>query len=246
MMMKHLKVIACEVAFRELCYCASQCSTIIDFTFMSQGLHNKGSESMKKFLQDEIDKVDTDKYDTIILAYGLCSNGVVGLQAKISLVIPKAHDCITFFLGSKEKYSGFFNANRGTYLYTSGWIERGMNSLEDEDGIMARLGINKTYEEYVEEFGEENAEYIMEMLGGHEASYDKIALIDTKVGNMEYYREKLHEKAESTKWTPIEIEGDNSLLLKLLNGDWDENNFTVVPPNHEIVATNDENIIGFL
>ncbi|MFI3211919.1 MAG: DUF1638 domain-containing protein [Eubacteriales bacterium] len=127
--MKRLKVIACEVAFRELCYCASQCRAMIDFTFMTQGLHDKGATPMKQMLQDEIDKVDIHKYDAIVLAYGLCSNGVVGLQSKLPMIIPKAHDCITFFLGSKERYAEFFDKNRGTYVYTSGWIERGMNSF---------------------------------------------------------------------------------------------------------------------
>ncbi|MFI3327313.1 MAG: hypothetical protein R3Y35_14265 [Clostridia bacterium] len=52
-------------------------------------------------------------------------------------------------------------------------------------------------------------------------------------------------KAKNKNWKPIEISGDNSLLMKFLNGDWNENDFTVIPPNHKIIATNDNNIIGY-
>lgn len=243
--MKRLKVIACEIAFRELCFCASQSSSIVDFTFMNKGLHDKGAENMQNILQSEIDKVDVNKYQAILLAYGLCSCGVVGLKSELPIIIPKAHDCITFFLGSKERYSDFFNNNSGTYVYTSGWIERDTDPADVEDGITTKLGMNKTYEQYVEEFGEENAEYIIEMLGGYKTSYDKVVFINTNVGDIESYRKQLEEKAQSLNWTPSEIEGDNSLLLKFLNGDWNENDFTIIPPHHKIIATNDKNIIGY-
>ncbi|HZL04222.1 MAG TPA: DUF1638 domain-containing protein, partial [Coriobacteriia bacterium] len=39
---------------------------------------------------------------TIILGYGLCSQGVVGLRAEgCRLVIPRVDDCIALFLGSR-------------------------------------------------------------------------------------------------------------------------------------------------
>ena len=42
-----------------------------------------------------------------------------------SLVVPRAHDCITLFLGSKERYLDYFQTHPGVYFKTSGWIERG-------------------------------------------------------------------------------------------------------------------------
>ncbi len=244
-MTKRYKVIACEIAFRELCLCASRSKAVLDFVFMTNGLHDKGGAKMREILQKEIDKVDVEKYDAILLVYGLCSNGVVGLHSNLPIVIPKAHDCITFFLGSKEKYKEFFNTYTGTYVYTSGWIEREFNVTNLEDGITTQLGMNKTYREYVEEYGEENAQYIMEMLGGHEASYDKILLINTGVGEIVKYRKKLLEKSQSLGWRASEIDGDLSLLQKLLDGDWCENDFTIIPPNGKITATNDDDIIGY-
>ncbi len=240
--MKRYKVIACEIATRELYFCASQSNQMIDFSFMSCGLHSSGSQRMQDTLQEEIDKVDSEKYDAILLCYGLCGGGVVGLHATVPLIIPKAHDCTTFFLGSKERYTEFFYSNKGTFVYTPGWIER---MTDSGDGLPSVDIMGKPYAAYVEQYGEETAKYIWDVMGGKETAYNKIALINTRVGNTEYYRNKLHEKANQSGWAALEIDGNTALLQKLLNGDWNDNDFTVIPPGNKIEATNDENIIGY-
>lgn len=57
--MKRLKVIACEIAFRELCFCASMSNNIINFSFMTKGLHDKGAQKMREVLQSEKQKLET-------------------------------------------------------------------------------------------------------------------------------------------------------------------------------------------
>src|SRR5215831_9487195 len=96
-----LKVIACEIAVREFCYTAARSPNIIDLEFVDQGHHDMPCAGCKD-LQDRINRVPAAKYDAIILGYGLCSNLVAGLSTPHTpLVIPRAHDCITLFLGSK-------------------------------------------------------------------------------------------------------------------------------------------------
>jgi len=43
------------------------------------------------------------------------------------VALPRAHDCITLFLGGKERYLDYFDNHPGAYFKTSGWIERGRN-----------------------------------------------------------------------------------------------------------------------
>lgn len=114
------KLIACEVLFREICYCAAGCSNIVDITFMEKGLHDVGAKKMSEKLQAEIDRVDAEKYDAILLCYGLCNNGISGLRSPLPLVIPRAHDCITLLMGSKEKYRAYFDKNPGYFLLVVG------------------------------------------------------------------------------------------------------------------------------
>ena len=43
---KRIKLIGCEVLFREISYCASQCSNIVDMDFMKKGLHDIGEKKI--------------------------------------------------------------------------------------------------------------------------------------------------------------------------------------------------------
>ena len=96
----------------------------IDTEFLPQQLHVIGRVRMKNRMSEYLATVNEDMYDAILLAYGLCSGGIAGLVAgKIPLVVPRAHDCITLFLGDRKKYDDLFFANGGTYFMTTGWFE---------------------------------------------------------------------------------------------------------------------------
>ena len=102
---------------------AARSRNLIDFEFLTQGYHDIPGTGRAE-IQKRIDATAAGRYDALLLGYGLCSNILTGLTtAHTQLVIPRAHDCITFFLGSKERYQECFNAKPGTYYYTSGWLE---------------------------------------------------------------------------------------------------------------------------
>ena len=59
----------------------------------------------------------------IVIGYGLCSNGIVGVIArKQGLYLPHCHDCIAFFMGSHRAYLKAFEMRPGTYYLTPGWV----------------------------------------------------------------------------------------------------------------------------
>jgi hypothetical protein len=241
--LKRYKLIACEIMFREISLCASKCKNIIDITFMPKGLHDIGSDKMSERLQSEINKADYEKYEAILLAYGLCNNGIKGLHSELPIVIPRAHDCITLLLGSRQKYDDFFKSNPGTFFKSPGWIERDASPNESEQSVTSQLGMNKTYQEYVELFGEENARYLMETMGDWLKNYSRIAFIDTGTGDAETYRKLTKQQAFDNQWEYEELKGDTGLLLKLLNGEWDDESFLLVPPDYEIKPTGDDDLI---
>ncbi len=194
---KHYMLISCAVLYRECYYCAALSKNIIDIKLCEKGLHDIGAAKMSTRLQSKVDDIDPNNYDAILLAYGLCSNGTMGLRSKIPIVLPRAHDCITLLIGSKEKYLQYFNQNPGTFYRSSGWIERETSSLDNPESTVSQMGIS-TYQEYVEKYGEDNAKYLMETLGSM-AHYDKLAYIDTGVGNFQHYKndvKKLRRKKD--------------------------------------------------
>jgi hypothetical protein len=105
-------------------HAARQLGLSVDFKFLEAGLHEK-PELLKKKLQEAIDDVSaTDKADRIVIGYGVCGRGTVGIQARdIPLSIPKVHDCIAMFLGGSEAYRREFKKFPGTYYISAGWHE---------------------------------------------------------------------------------------------------------------------------
>ena len=242
-MIKKFKLIACEILFREFSFCAAESKNIIDTTFLPKGLHDIGEEKMVQAIQKEIDNVEVSNYEAILLGYGLCNNGIRGIHAKLPLVIPRAHDCITLLLGSKEKYSDYFYKNPGTFFRSPGWIERDSVLGENKESVTSQLGMEKSYEDYVKEFGEENAAFIMETMHGLK-NYKKIAYIDTKVGNTSNFKKLTRKEAKEKDWEYEEISGSKILLQRLLDEDWNSKDFLIVKPNNKIIPTNSEDIVG--
>ncbi|MEA3224886.1 MAG: DUF1638 domain-containing protein, partial [Planctomycetota bacterium] len=109
-----LQFISCKVMQREAYFCAARSKNIVDVVLMEQGLHDTPDELRKevqKALGNTLD-IQGRPYDASLLGYGLCSNGIVGLSAKIPIVVPRGHDCVTLLLGSKEKYQEYFDSHR--------------------------------------------------------------------------------------------------------------------------------------
>ena len=241
---KRFIVIACDILFREVCFCVSKSKHVVDIVFQKKALHDIGEAGMHKALETAINQVDHSKYDAILLCYGLCNNGIRNLHAPIPIVMPRAHDCITLLLGSKEKYSDYFTKNPGTYFKSSGWLERNEGPDGTEEGVMQKLGIEKSYDEYKDEFGEENAEYLMELLGNWLVNYKKVAFINNGIGNIPKDRAMAKAFAQDNNWEYEEVEGNISLIERLIDGDWDEADFLVVPPYSRIVPSNDDGVVG--
>jgi len=240
---RRYKIIACEILFREISYCAAQTNSVIDTIFLPKGLHDVGEVKMAARIQQEIDSVDITKYQAILLGYALCNNGIRGLSANIPLVVPRAHDCITLLLGSRSRYDEYFNARPGTYFKSTGWIERDSSSLSNDSSVISQLGMNKTYDEYVRQYGEENAKYLMETMGDWLRNYSRLAYIDMKIGNFEKYRELVKTDAQKMGFGYEELEGSTGLLQRLLDGDWSDDDFLVVKPGQKIAAVYDGRIV---
>ena len=239
---RRFALITCAVLIRECYHCASLSKNIIDVRSLEQGLHDIGEAKMSARLQEEIDAVDHEKYDTILLGYGLCNNGIRGLRSSVPLVIPRAHDCITLLIGSKEKYQEYFNQNPGTFYQSVGWIERLCSPLSNPDSTVALMGMS-TREDYVAKYGEENAKYIMETVGDWRKNYSKLAYIDTGVGDTETCKESAKSEARECSWEYEEVRGDMAILQRLVDGQWDKEDFLVVVPGDTVQPSLDDEVI---
>ena len=237
----HLKVLACEIAAREIYACAAGSLSTVNVELFTQGLHDN-SDVMRSELQARIDAVECEQYDAVLLGYGLCNNGIVGLRAPaVELVVPRAHDCITFFLGSKERYAEEFEGHPGTYYYTSGWLEypqrRGEKpELSQKSGVGDTFRMMRQYDKLVEKYGEDNARYLIEVMGKWEQDYSRGALIEFEFSRRLGLDERVADVCRERGWEFARLEGRLGLLQDWLDGRWDPERFLRVAPGCVIQA----------
>lgn len=232
------KFICCEVFMREACLAIANTNNTIDPEFTPKGAHEE-SKVLRELIQKKIDETEVqEEYDAILLGFGLCGNSTEGIRARsIPLVMPRAHDCCTIFLGSKEKFIEHFKDNLSKEWSSTGYMERGSSYLRDSD-LDKTLGFRTSYEEFVELYGEENADYLWETL--HPKIEDnELIFIDIPETSKLRYSEKLKEFAEKEGKTVKVLQGDMRLIRKLVDGEWDEEEFLIVQPGKMIKSQYD-------
>jgi hypothetical protein len=225
-----LKLISCEVLYREMCAAVARSPHQVDLEFLPKGLHDLGGPAMRARLQKAADRVDATQYEAVLLGYALCGNGVAGLVSRnLPLVIPRAHDCIALLMGGRDRYRIYFENHPGVFFRSTGWLERGQD-LDQAALLIAR-------------YGEDNGRYLFEQFNGYQRNYRKLAYIATGLEPDGSFERRAREEAARRGWQFETIHGDLRLFERLVAGDWDENDFLVVPPGWRVKPTYDRGII---
>ncbi|HNQ91211.1 MAG TPA: DUF1638 domain-containing protein [Verrucomicrobiota bacterium] len=245
---RYFKVVACEIALREICHAAARSPHILDLEFVTQGHHDQPAMG-RVDLQNRIDAIPPDRYDAVLLGYGLCSNMLAGLRSRHHpIAIPRAHDCITWFLGSKERYQECFAARPGTYYYTTGWLEcrRRRGSTSAYAGFLPAPASapHQAFDAWVKQYGEEKARFLLEAMAQWTDHYSHGVWIDFDFCPAAPLREEVREFCRQRGWHFEELPGDLGLLQRWINGEWNPAEVLVVPPHHELVASFDDLILG--
>jgi hypothetical protein len=180
------------------------------------GLHMNPAK-MHDALQSIIDRITADT-ETIILGYGLCSMGVIGLQARHSrMVIPRQDDCIAILLGSRSAYLKELKQEPGSYFLSKGWIDAGITLLDE-------------LEKMRQDYGERRADRIMRRML---QNYKRLVFINMGYQNPEPYRHFSRKAAKVFKLDYQEIRGTPEFLSRICNGPWDDD-FVIAPAGHTI------------
>ncbi len=241
-----LKLISCEVLYREMCHLAARSINQVDVEFLPKGLHDLGGALMCRRLQEVVDRTEPERYDAVLLGYAMCGNGVVGLEARtLPLILPRAHDCIALLMGSRDRYQEYFDANPGVYFRSTGWLERGENleqlSLQE---TRKKSGTGYTRERLIEQYGEENGQYLWEQFTAYAHTYRQITFIETGIEPDRRFEEAARKEAQDRTWVFERIQGDLALLDRFLSGQWDDSDFLKVLPGWRIAPRYDGSILG--
>lgn len=240
--MKNMAIV-CDVMKDEFMKYKENKENNIDCIFIEQHLHNT-PDVMTVKLQEAIDSVNKN-YDKILLGYGLCSNGVVGLKSeKHEILIPKVDDCISLFLGSKKRYLEEFKKDPATYYLCRGWIEYGGDPYRgylvwtgQENKIPASWIRTGQKDIYGRRYDNEMAKFLfVEMM----KNYTQVTLIDNddlEEIHKEYTKDMVDFMSRMLEKKIIlkVIKGSSEFLEKLAKCQYDEVNFLKFKPGRKIL-----------
>ena len=240
-----LYAVACDVLARPVYLCAARSPHVVDIRLFERGLHDVPKD-LRTRLQEAIDEAPATA-DAVVLGYGLCGGATAGIVARDRpVVLPRAHDCITLFLGARERYAQETTDGPATYWYVADQLER-------KDGYRASVGglaigsdtdaeIEATRAEYVARYGEDNADYLMEVLGGWRVHYGRAAFVSMGVADEAQSEAAAHDEAERRGWAFERIEGSLVLLRRLIDGDWGED-MLVLQPGEQLAMSYDDGVV---
>jgi hypothetical protein len=241
--MQRYLVLTCEALSRIIYSLSAQTDNTITVRLFKQGLHNR-PRNLRDVLQSQIDAVPSGEFNAILLAYGMCGNSTVGLVARgTPLVLPRAHDCITLYLGSHERYMTEFDRHPGTYWYSLDYMERQEKGASVALGAAGIADQEEQYEQYVAKFGKETADDLMDEMRKWSQHYTRAVFIDTGFPNTAPYEKIAQDKAEREGWVFERKQGDPRLLAMLINGQWSEDEFLVVPSGHRVEHSGGDGLV---
>jgi hypothetical protein len=162
---------------------------------------------------------DADKPGaTIVLAFGMCSQAVLGLRTEhATLVVPKVDDCIAMFLGSNAAFEAESKKARGTYYVTGAYLDECDTIFSDHEAL-------------IEKRGPERADKMMRLLL---EGYTRIVTIDLGRQDLCDLRERVTGFAERFDLDVEPIRGTTRIVDALVADDWGDD-FVVAPPGHEL------------
>ena len=215
-------IIACKV-FQDLLERLVPDDMADQVTFLDYGLHEV-PKALNEAVQEQIDALREPSH--ILLGYGLCGNGLAGIQAgRHTLFIPRADDCIAILLGSYQAYVKEFSENPGTYYLTKGWLESGSDPL-------------KEHHEAVEKYGAEAAEWVMDQ---QYTNYKRLVFVAHTQEDLDTYRSRALEVAEYCKRWGMqyeEVHGSEAYIRDLVTAvatlSESDDQFLVIPPGGSI------------
>ena len=192
--------------------------------YMDYGLHVR-PKRMAPALQAELDAL-TEPH-TVLLGYGLCGTGLVGLAAgPHTLIIPRADDCIAILLGSHDAYMRAQGGRPGTYYLTRGWLEVEHEPLSE-------------YRSYAVRFGQEAADHIVDAMYAH---YTTLCYIATTPAELDDCRPRIEPVVRfcAERWG-MDYEarvGSPAFIERLVHAPHNParlgQDFVVVPPGRSI------------
>lgn len=220
-------VLACDVFQEELGALVGGFESWGAVEFLEMGLHDQ-PDILRREVQTTVNRLEANlKLKTILLFYGVCGNGLIGIQSsRCRLVLPRAHDCVSILLGDLKVHEAILKENPGTYFYSPGWVRGRRVPGPDRD---------KRLREYYGDKYPDDQELVDDLIEADRETYahhNCASYVDVTANReAESY---CKDCAVSLGWEYRRLKGNPALLKDLLSGNWDSSRFLVTEPGAPI------------
>jgi hypothetical protein len=231
-----IALLACSVFESEIALYARGAAHIVETRWFEMGLHDRPNR-LRAMLQENLGALEArPDIEAVVLVYGLCGRGTAGLRPRrLKLVIPRAHDCITVFLGSKEAYAEHQRACPTCFYYTPGWNrDRRVPGPDRLEFLRRSLGAK---------FGPEEVEFLIETERSQWALHDTVTYVDLGTDDGPAAAAYAQKCADWLGWKFEPRRGDPGLLRDLLWCNWDDQRYQIVEPGQQLGHVADERIL---
>jgi hypothetical protein len=131
-------IITCQVLEKEIKTLAQDNPEVTHFEVMEWGLHVQ-PDRLLAAVSGQIRQMENE-VEAVVLGYGRCqAMDRLSVDFKVPIFRPEAEDCIGVLLG-QERYNEELRQEAGTWFFSRGWTEMGM------DFIFHELQINRLAE----------------------------------------------------------------------------------------------------
>ena len=215
-------LLCCEVFRPELEWLAPEFPDAPAIRYLEQGLHDHPDE-LRRQARAAIREQETQGAARIILGYGLCGRSLTGVTSRrATLVMPRVHDCIPVLLGCAQNELNGVSRDGSTYWMSPGWLR--YSQLEF---IRTR---RERYDDYLQRFGSENADFLMAQERQWLASYTNACLIRQEGFPRQAEVERDARLVAEDSGLPYRsTAGRTDFLRALLAGGRDERFLTLLP-----------------
>lgn len=229
-------LIACDVFEEELRQIGGEAPPWAALELLEMGLHDY-PDALRREIQRTVERLESDpRIEAILLLFGLCGNGLLGVQAgRVPLVLPRAHDCISILLGGEARHQAVLKSEPGTYFYSPGWIRGKRVPGPDREAYLREL--------YAERYGNDadRMEDLLEADRETFAHHNRAAYVDVfPNAEAEAYGRTC---ARCMGWRFERLQGDPAFLRALFADEWDPERFLIVPPGEQIALAHDGSVV---
>ena len=239
-----IRAIGCDILLRPVYLAAATSPNIVDVVDLSAALH-VAPATLRERIQEQVDAVPPG-YDAVVLAYGLCGGGTAGLVARdVPVVLSRAHDCITIFLGGRERFAQEFEATPGHVLVRGGPDRPGQRAQGLAAGRRGARGGRRRDLRGLRGAVRGAERRVPD--GGRWAAgpqrYERGAFLDVGVPSPDA-EARARAEADERGWRFEKVLADLRLVRGLVDGDWDDDRYQVLLPGQTLRMTYDESIMG--